>query len=62
MSLYKAIQDLKFDKRLSDRQISTGQMTQEEWNQHLNKLPDMAHNVDVLDMENVDDTDSGEQH
>lgn len=61
MSLYKAMQDLKFDKRLAERHITTGQMTQDEWNQHLNKLPDMAHNVDVLDMEK-EDTDSNDQH
>lgn len=65
MSLFKAMQNLKFDKRLAERHITTGTMTEAEWNQHLQKLPDMAHNVDVLDMEKVDadaDVDAIEQH
>lgn len=64
MSLFKAMQNLKFDKRLAERHITTGTMTEAEWNQHLQKLPDMAHNVDVLDMEKADaDSDiETEQH
>lgn len=60
MSLYKAMQSLKFDKRLSERNITTGQMSRDEWDKHLKDLPDMGHNVDTLDMENADD-DNGDQ-
>ena len=62
MSLYKAMQNLKFDKRLTESNLNTGTMSKEEWNQHLEKLPDMAHNVETLTMETDDSDDATETH
>lgn len=62
MSLYKAMQNLKYDKRLTERNLTTGQVTKEEWQQHLDKLPDMSHNIDVLNMEGDDQDDIHDAH
>jgi hypothetical protein len=61
------MQNLKFDSRMTERHLSSGQITKEEWAQHLSKLPDMAHNIETLSMEQdetEDDLDSAtdEQH
>ncbi|MBM4397750.1 MAG: hypothetical protein FJ087_18935 [Deltaproteobacteria bacterium] len=34
--------DLKFDRRLVDRLIAKGAMTREEYEKHLEKLPDVT--------------------
>ncbi len=54
MSLYKAMQNLKYDSRLTEFNLATGQITSEDWKKHLDKLPDMAHNIEALSMENND--------
>jgi hypothetical protein len=48
MSLYKEIEKLKYDKRLTDWQIRAGKITREDLNKHLQNLPDSADNVDSL--------------
>ena len=62
MSLYKAMQNLKYDKRLTERNLTTGQVSKDEWQQHLDKLPDMAHNIETLSMENDDSDDQQDPH
>jgi hypothetical protein len=48
MSLYKEIEKLKYDKRLTDFQIRVGKISREDLNKHLQNLPDSADNVDSL--------------
>lgn len=61
MSLAKAMQNLKYDKRLTERNLTTGQVSNEEWKKHLEQLPDMSHNIETLTMEN-DESDQQDQH
>lgn len=46
MSLYKEIEKLKTDKRLTDWHLSRGKMTQAQLDKYLASLPDSASNVD----------------
>lgn len=51
MSLFKAMKDLKFDKRLTEWNLANGQITKEEWKKHLEALPDMKDKVEFIDLE-----------
>ena len=46
MSLAKANKNLKFDNRMTERNVSVGEMSKEELKKHLDSLPDLAHNVE----------------
>lgn len=48
MSLAKALNSLKFDKRLTEINLKKGHLTQEEMNQHLQSLPDVGQNIDLV--------------
>ena len=60
MSLYKAMKDLKFDKRLTEWNLSNGQLTKEELKKHLDALPDMKDKTEAIDLE--DTSSKGEPH
>lgn len=62
MSLFRAMQNLKFDARMTEMNITTGQLTKEELQQYLDKLPDMAHNIEMISMEKDSDVEDQEQH
>ncbi len=65
MSLYKAMQNLKYDARLLERNVTNGTVSQEELKKHLESLPDLSHNVETvgesLDKMEADDS-ADEQH
>lgn len=48
MSLAQANKNLKFDTRMSEAKISSGEMTREELKKHLDQLPDLANNVETF--------------
>ncbi len=50
MSLAKAVNNLKYDKRLTEWCINNGQMTKEELKKYLQSLPDLANQVDLVSM------------
>jgi hypothetical protein len=50
MSLKKEIENLKFDKRMIDWNISRNLLTQEELNKHLGELPDSSHNLSSIEL------------
>ena len=62
MSLYKAMQNLKYDTRMTEMNITKGEISKTEWQQYLDKLPDMAHNIEVISMEQDAEVDETEQH
>ncbi len=62
MSLYKAMQNLKYDTRMTEMNITKGEISKTEWQQYLDKLPDMAHNIEVISMEQEAEVDETEQH
>jgi hypothetical protein len=54
MSLNKAVENLKFDKRLLDLNLRLGRVTQDEYNQHLMALTDLESDSENLDLEESD--------
>ncbi len=46
MSLAQANKNLKFDKRMTERNVTVGEMSKEELKKHLESLPDLSHNVE----------------
>lgn len=54
MSLNKALENLKFDKRLVDINVRQGRLTQEEYDQHLKTLKDLEADVEKLNLEDSD--------
>ena len=54
MSLNKALENLKFDKRLLDLNLKQGRITQEEFDQAQKALPDLQDSCEKLDIEKED--------
>ena len=58
MSLKKDVENLKFDKRMIDWNISREVLTQDELKKHLSDLPDSSHNLASIELnEEVSETD-----
>lgn len=53
-SLNKALEDLKFDKRLVDLNIKMGRVTQEQIDQNTKGLQDLENQCEKLDIEKED--------
>lgn len=51
MSLNKAIEGLKFDKRLIELNLKLGRITREEAEQYIRSLPDLQAQCEKLDIE-----------
>ena len=54
MSLKKALESLKYDKRLVELNLKLGRVTQAEIDKNTHSLPDLADKCDKLDIEKVD--------
>lgn len=54
MSLNKALENLKFDKRLVDLNIKQGRVTKEELSKNKTELPDLESQCEKLDIEKED--------
>jgi hypothetical protein len=54
MSLNKALEDLKFDKRLIDLNVKMGRVTKEQMDQNTKNLPDLESQCEKLDLEKED--------
>ncbi len=52
MSLNKAVENLKFDKRLLDLNLRLGRLTQAEYDQHVKALTDLESDALKIDLEN----------
>lgn len=51
MSLNKALEDLKFDKRLTELNLRLGRITKEEVEKQISSLEDLESQVEKLDLE-----------
>lgn len=51
MSLNKAYEKMKYDRRLLDLNLKLGQITQEEYDKFVNNLPDVADNSEKINIE-----------
>ncbi len=60
MSLDKAMKNLKFDKRLTEWSLNNNQMTKDELKKHLESLPDLSSNIDLIKL--GEETPSGDTH
>lgn len=54
MSLNKALENLKFDKRLVELNLKSGRLTQAELDQNTKNLPDLEAQCEKLDIEKED--------
>lgn len=54
MSLNKALENLKFDKRLVELNLKLGRLTQAEYAQNTQSLPDLESQSEKLDIEKED--------
>lgn len=54
MSLNKALENLKFDKRLVELNLKLGRVTKEEIKQNTQNLPDLESQCEKLDIEKED--------
>lgn len=54
MSLNKALENLKFDKRLVELNLKLGRVTKEELKQNTHNLPDLEAQCEKLDIEKED--------
>jgi hypothetical protein len=55
MSLNKAVENLKFDKRILEINLRLGRLTQDEYNQHLKSLADLEADSSKVDLEEGDE-------
>ena len=51
MSLDQAMKKLKFDSRLIEHNLATGQITKEEYEAYLKSLPDSATQASAINLE-----------
>jgi hypothetical protein len=58
MSLNKALEDLKFDKRLTELNLRLGRITQDEIEKQNNSLEDLQSQVEQLDLESENKTEN----
>ncbi|MGZ3825221.1 MAG: hypothetical protein ACXVCR_09720 [Bdellovibrio sp.] len=61
MSLAQANKNLKFDKRMLERNVNVGEMTKEELQKYLESLPDLAHNVETFTIDGKGSSSSDEE-
>ena len=61
MSLDKALKNLKYDVRMTEFNVNQGQISKEELKAHLNSLPDLAHNAEQINLEDISGS-SSQQH
>jgi hypothetical protein len=62
MSLDKATLNLKFDKRLIEWNLHNGQLTEEEYNEYIQKMPDCKDICEPLSLEDYDNFGDVDQH
>jgi hypothetical protein len=61
MSLAEANKNLKWDVRLTERNLSVGELKKEDLQKHLEQLPDLASNVETFTMDGKN-TSADESH
>lgn len=62
MSLAQANKNLKYDSRMVERNVTTGEISKEELQKHLETLPDLAHNVEKFTIDGKNTQDADETH
>ncbi len=50
MTLDKAMKNMKFDIRLMERNLKNGLITEKEYQDFLNGLPDCSQNIDLVNL------------
>lgn len=57
MALDKALLNLKWDLRMIEQNLENGTLTKEEYDKMLKMLPDMADNIDLINIDREDTDD-----
>jgi hypothetical protein len=52
--LRNAVEQKKFDIRLIEKNVTRGVVSQEETEKYLKSLPDDSHNVDIVELGDID--------
>jgi hypothetical protein len=61
MSLADANKKLKWDTRLTERSLTFGELSKEEWQKHLDQLPDLSNNVEKFTIDNKNHSSSSDE-
>ena len=62
MSLADANKNLKWDVRMTERNLNVGELKKDELQKHLEQLPDLASNVETFTMDGKNSSSSEESH
>ena len=62
MSLAQANKNLKYDKRMTERNITVGDVSKEEWQKHLEQLPDLASNAITFTIDGKTGSSADDNH
>ncbi|MNL45067.1 hypothetical protein D3C87_1676820 [compost metagenome] len=62
MSLAQANKNLKYDKRMTERNITVGDISKEEWQKHLEQLPDLASNAITFTIDGKTGSSADDNH
>lgn len=62
MSLAQANKNLKYDKRMTERNITIGEVSKEEWQKHLEALPDLASNAITFTIDGKTGSSADDNH
>lgn len=62
MSLAQANKNLKYDKRMTERNITVGDVSKEEWQKHLETLPDLASNAITFTIDGKTGSSADDNH
>lgn len=62
MSLAQANKNLKYDKRMTERNITVGDVSKEEWQKHLDQLPDLANNAITFTIDGKTGSSADDNH
>ncbi|MFS4460857.1 hypothetical protein [Bdellovibrio sp. HCB2-146] len=62
MSLAQANKNLKYDKRMTERNITIGEVSKEEWQKHLETLPDLASNAITFTIDGKTGSSADDNH
>lgn len=62
MSLADANKNLKWDVRLTERNLNVGDLKKDDLQKHLDQLPDLASNVETFTIDGKNSSSTEESH
>ncbi len=62
MSLAEANKNLKWDTRMTEAKVNSGELKKDELQKHLEQLPDLSHNVEKFTIDGKSSASNEESH